>query len=395
MKKAIAALAIIAALIAAILMFSSRFKVTEHIYVEWNGERVGIRGEGSAGLKWTIDRGFLTMTANETVGKSLKIHLSGECANGQFELTAAKRTFILLEGLKLLNPTGAALVLKGDKSTYLTLADNTENTLGDAGIEAAGDLTIGGDGSLTIVAQGTGHKGINIDGNLKIKDDPTITITTSGQPEHMQVLPQSVWLGKGPGLPRIPQDSSLPSDATEGSNLSNLSNPSNPSEPSLLPLPPPGFERYDFSGTSKAIKAQGTILIEGGTITLSTCTPGAEGLESKRDIIINGGILNVEAYDDAINALMTMTVNGGIVNAVSSHNDGIDINGGQLKPWATSIPKNFDSQRAKELEGQPTYYQTGGSVTARTTAGFPEEGLDTDNAPLSHTGGELVTYLGF
>ena len=345
MKKTIAALAIIAALIAAILMFSSRFKVTEHIYVEWNGERVGIRGEGSAGLKWTIDRGFLTMTANETVGKSLKIHLSGECAN-------------LLEGLKLLNPTDAALVLKGTKPTYLNLADNTENTLGDAGIEAAGDLTIGGDGSLTIVAQGTGHKGINIDGNLKIKDDPTITITTSGQPEHMQVLPQSVWLGKGPGLPQT------------------------------SPLPPPGFERYDFSGTTKAIKAQGTILIEGGTITLSTCTPGAEGLESKRDIIINGGILNVEAYDDAINALMTMTVNGGIVNAVSSHNDGIDINGGQLKPWATSIPKNFDSQRAKELEGQPTYYQTGGSVTARTTAGFPEEGLDTDNAPISHTGGE-------
>ena len=270
--------------------------------------------------------------------------------------------------MKLLNPTGAALVLKGTKPTYLNLADNTENTLGDAGITAAGDLTIGGDGSLTIVAQGTGHKGINIDGNLKIKDDPTITITTSGQPEHMQVLPQSVWLGKGPGLPR------------------------NLAEGDTLPPPPPGYQRYDFSGTTKAIKAQGTILIEGGTITLSTCTPGAEGLESKRDIIINGGILNVEAYDDAINALMTMTVNGGIVNAVSSHNDGIDINGGQLKPWATSIPKNFDPQRAKELEGQPTYYQTGGSVTARTTAGFPEEGLDTDNAPISHTGGELVIY---
>ena len=172
MKKAIAALAIIAALIAAILMFSSRFKVTEHIYVEWNGERVGIRGEGSAGLKWTIDRGFLSMTANETVGKSLKIHLSGECANGQFELTAAKRTFVLLEGLKLQNPTDAALVFKGDKSTYLTLADNTENSLGDAGIVAAGDLTIGGDGSLTIVAQGTGHKGINIDGKVRVSLKP-------------------------------------------------------------------------------------------------------------------------------------------------------------------------------------------------------------------------------
>ena len=353
MKKAIAALAIIAALIAAILLFSSRFKVTEHIYVEWHGERVGIRGEGSAGLKWTIDRGFLSMTANETVGKSLKIHLSGESSNGQFELTAAKRTFVLLEGLKLQNPTDPALVFKGSKPTILNLADDTENTLGDAGIEASGDLTIGGDGSLTIIAQGTGHKGINIDGNLKIKDDPTLTITTSGQPEHMQLIPQSVWLSEG---------------AT----------------------PPPGFQRFDFSGTAKAIKAQGTILIEGGTITLSTCTPGAEGLESKRDIIINGGILNVEAYDDAINALMTMTVNGGIVNAVSSHNDGIDINGGQLKPWATSIPKNFDSHRAGELAGQSTYFQTGGSVTARTTAGPPEEGLDTDHAPISHTGGELI-----
>ena len=366
MKKVIAALAIIAALIAAILLFSSRFKVTEHIYVEWHGERVSIRGEGSAGLKWEIHGGRLSMTANETVGKSMKIHLSGESANGQFELNAAKWTFVLLEGLQLLNPTDPALVFKGSKPTLLNLADDTENRLGDAGIEASGDLTIGGDGSLTIIAQRTGHKGINIEGNLKIKDDPTITITTSGQPEHMQVLPQSVWFGKGPGLPPT---------LTEGDSL---------------PPPPPGFERYDFSGTAKAIKAQGTILIEGGTITLSTCTPGAEGLESKRDIIINGGVLTVEAYDDAINALMTMTVNGGIVNAVSSHNDGIDINGGLLKPWATSIPKNYDSQRAKELAGQPTYFQTGGSVTARTTAGFPEEGLDTDKAPISHTGGDLI-----
>ena len=365
MKKAIAALALVAALIAAILLFSNRYQTAEDIYVVWEGERVGIKGEGSGGLKWTINRGFISMTANETVGKSLRIHLSGESANGQFELTATKRTFVLLEGLKLLNPTDAALVFKGDKPTFLTLADDTENTLGDSGIEASGDLTIGGDGSLTITAQGTGHKGINIDGNLKIKDDPTLTITTSGQPERMQLLPESVWLGKGPGL--------LP----------------NMSEGDSLPPPPPGFVRYDFSGTAKAIKAQGTILIEGGNITLSTCTPGAEGLESKRDIIINGGILNVDAYDDAINALMTMTVNGGIINAKSSHNDGIDINGGQLKPWATSIPKNFDPQRAKELAGQSTYFQTGGSVTTRTTAGPPEEGLDTDNAPISHTGGEL------
>ena len=357
MKKAIAALAIIAALIAAILMFSSRFKVTEHIYVEWNGERVGIRGKGSAGLKWTIDRGFLSMTANETVGKSLKIHLCGECPNGQFELTAAQKTTVRLEGLQLHNPTGAALSFKGNKAILLTLADSTRNVLGDAGIEAKGDLTIGGDGRLTITAQGTGHKGINIEGNLKVKDDPIIDITTSGQPEQMQLLDPKIWQVDSHGNP-------------------------------LAPLP--GFVRYDYSGTTKAIKALGSIVIEGGTITLSTCTPGAEGMEAKRDIIINGGILNVDAYDDAINALMTMTVNGGIVNAHSSHNDGIDINGGILKPWYTNVPKGYDPQRVKELKGQPTYFQTGGIVTARTSAGYPEEGLDTDGVPIQHTGGQLT-----
>jgi len=358
MKKAIAALAVIAALIVAILMFSSRFTVAEHIYVEWQGNSVSIRGKGAGGLRWQSKRGMLSMTANKSVGKSLKLHLTGQSSNGQLEFTANNKTEVILEGIKLSNAQGAALVFKGSKSTLLTLKDSTINVLGDAGIEVKDDLIIAGNGTLTIEARGTGHKGIKIGGDLEVTDNPTITIITTGQPAGKTAMAPPAY---APGFN---------GNSDEG-----------------LPPLPEGFVRYDYSGTTKAIKVKGDINIYGGIITLRTSTPGAEGLEAKGDLTIDGGIVNVEAYDDAINVGMTMRVNGGEISATGTHNDGIDVNGGRPKAWAMTPDASSDKSY---LDDSPTYIQTGGKVVARTTAGLPEEGLDTDNVPISHTGGELI-----
>lgn len=360
MKRPVASLALIAIAIALILTCSDRFRTARDIYVTWEGERASIRGEASGGLKWQITRGAVTMTASETVGKQLKVHLSGTSENGSFELDTKKKTLVVLDGLKLHNPAGTAIELKSDKETIIVLADSTENELSDEGIDANGDLELRGYGQLTIRAQLAGNKGIRTEGSFRVKDEPTLIITTTGQPLSMREL----------AMPDLPQ-------GNEGDGHH--------------PGPPPaGFERYDYSGTAKAIKALGKIVIEGGTIRLNTHTPGAEGMESKRDIIINGGDIEVHAHDDAINAGMTMTVNGGKIVAVSSNNDGIDINGGTMKPWVIEPPKGYDAQRAAAIKGQPRYTQTGGSVTAITQAPPPEEGLDTDHTPIEHTGGELI-----
>lgn len=360
MTKPIFALSLIAALIAAILIFSTRFTVADNIYVEWQGDKVSIRGKGSGGLKWQSKRGMLSMSASESVGKNLKIHLSGQSNSGQFELTADKKTELILEGLSLNNSQGAALVLKGNKETLLTLKDSTVNLLGDAGIDAKGDLTIAGQGTLKIESRLTGHKGIDIGGDLEVTGNPTITIITSGQPQTMTEL-------------------APPADAPGFHGNSDEG----------LPPLPPGFVKYDYSGTTKAIKAKGDIHINGGIITLRTSTPGAEGLEAKGFLYIDGGIVNVEAYDDAINVGMAMTVTDGEVYATSTHCDGIDINGGSLKRGA--IPaQGWDPQRAKELQNEPIYIQLGGKVKAATTAGPPEEGLDTDQRPINHIDGELI-----
>ncbi len=360
MKKAILALSVIAALIAAILVFSSRFTMTDDLYVEWQADKVSIRGKGSGGLKWQSKRGMLTLSSSKEASRNLKIHLSGECADGQLEFNAGNRVEVILEGLKLSNPNGAALVFKGNEKTVITLKDSTFNELGDAGIEAKGDLAITGNGSLRIESTGTGHKGIDIGGDLEVTGNPTITVTTIGQPLTMVKLDP-------------------PKDAP-GFN----GNPDN----GMPPLPP-GFAKYDYSGTTKAIKAKGDIHINGGILNLRTATPGAEGLEAKGFLYFDGGILNVEAYDDAINVGMAMTVTDGKICATSTHCDGIDINGGSLKQGA--IPaKGWDAQRARELETEPVYVQIGGKVRACTTAGPPEEGLDTDEHEISHTDGELI-----
>ena len=79
----------------------------------------------------------------------------------------------------------------------------------------------------------------------------------------------------------------------------------------------------------KAIKADGDIIIEGGSVSACSTgkTDGSEGIESKSAITISGGEVYVYAYDDAINAATCVTISGGDIYALSLNNDGIDSNG--------------------------------------------------------------------
>ena len=80
---------------------------------------------------------------------------------------------------------------------------------------------------------------------------------------------------------------------------------------------------------AKGIRCSNLAQIEAGKITITTTGSGAEGIESKGNIVISGGETVINAYDDAINAAGTITVNDGFVWAYGSANDGIDSNCGR------------------------------------------------------------------
>ena len=111
------------------------------------------------------------------------------------------------------------------------------------------------------------------------------------------------------------------------------------------------------SSSAKAIKAICAITLYGGQTEVYTYKDGAEGLESKTSIDVQGGNHYFKCYDDCINSAGKIYFNGGITVCWSTGNDAIDSNAGTT--GAITIGN--------------------GAVFAYTTKGSPEEGIDCDN----------------
>ncbi len=121
----------------------------------------------------------------------------------------------------------------------------------------------------------------------------------------------------------------------------------------------------DYSNP-KGVKAYSGIEMHGGRLAVCTKNDGGEGFESKNDLTINGGLIELVCADDCINSGGDLYINGGYVYAGSTGNDAIDSN--------------------------DCIYMTGGVVLA-FTATTPEVGIDTDNASgLVVNGGTLVSF---
>ena len=67
--------------------------------------------------------------------------------------------------------------------------------------------------------------------------------------------------------------------------------------------------------------------INGGKIVIRTTGVETEGLESKATLKITGGEIEIDAYDDCINASKHIEITNGKVFCYSETNDGIDSNG--------------------------------------------------------------------
>ena len=111
------------------------------------------------------------------------------------------------------------------------------------------------------------------------------------------------------------------------------------------------------SSSAKAIKAICAATIYGGETEITTTKSGAEGLESKTSIDVQGGKHYLKCYDDCMNSAGKISFNGGITVCYSTGNDAIDSNAG--------------------TNGAITIGN--GTVLAYMTKGDPDEAFDCDN----------------
>jgi hypothetical protein len=303
---------------------------------------IGMKADGNL----TIGGGTITIKNSGAMSKSMK----------------SKATLTINGGNITLTPSGAMQVINNDASYSMGIktVDFVQNdgTLNITSSGAAGrgisatNITTNG-GILTINNSGAGQSGSSDDYTAKgLKADTkialnagTITINMTGSGgkgiKSRGTYTQGTTDGNGPTL----------SVTTTGSRFGNSSSGGGGWGG------PGGGMQQSSGGSAKAIKIQGTIYLYGGTTEISTSTDGAEGLESKTTIYVEGGKHYFKCYDDCINCSGAIYFNGGATVCYSNGNDAVDSNYGRT--GAVTIGN--------------------GAVFAYTSKGSPEEGLDCDN----------------
>jgi len=241
------------------------------------------------------------------------------------------------------------------------------------GIKALGNISVS-DGSITATLSGAGSKAIKSDANITISGGK-LNLTTSGSAfydssESDTCSPCCIKSDKEVNITGGDITVKSTGKGGKGINCATFT-----MDDGNLDATTTGSQ-YSYSNRltckPKAVKATDAMTINGGNINIQTSGTEAEGLECKKDIIINDGHIAVKAYDDCINSAGVYSQRGGYVYCYSTNNDGVDSNYGKTG----------------------AIYISGGVLIAHS-ASSPEEAIDADNhGYLVFKGGTIFTSGG-
>ena len=269
----------------------------------------------------TINAGaVITATASGARSKAIKAAADLIVNGGDISITASGATYI--SG----SDTSHCIGFKAKGTTTINGGDITINCTstnnGGRCISADGPLFING-GNLTLSTAGNGEGGTQRGFSPAcIKTDRNMTVTGG----------DISCTSTGRGGRGIKVDGKL-TIGTAGANDSLLSITITTSGSNVVSSGggmPGGGSNSAYKGAPKGIKAEGSLTINSGMVRVycsQTSSATAEGIESKDTIRITGGAVEVNSYDDGINATNWLCISGGKVWVNSRNNDAMDCNG--------------------------------------------------------------------
>ena len=280
-----------------------------------NGGTIGmtVSGQASKGIKSDlsviIEDGSITanvsgatVVANQAASNSIAIKsdgtltVNGGTINATCTSASGGAKCLSSDGNMTFNGGTLTLSTAGAGATVVGSGSSCTDGYAPSCIKSDGSIVING-GDLNCQSTGKGGRGIACDG--------TLTIGTANASDDLINL--------------YIMTSGAPVNASSGGGFPGGGGPGG------------GSSSDYWKGLPKGIKAQGNIVINSGHVQ-SYCAqtsgdPTGEAIESKDGIYINGGFVEANAYDDAINCANHIEVNGGYVWAYSRGNDAIDCNG--------------------------------------------------------------------
>ena len=299
------------------------------------------------------------VTATSTVSK-VAYNISGATTNGSVKIYSEKKFKLLLSNASITNTDGPAINVQSSKTVFVVLEGT--NSLTDASsysnipdeedakgaFFSEGQLVFSGTGVLNVT--GKYKHGIVSDDYIRVREG-TITVKEAVKDA---IHTNDYFIADG-GTFNICADSDG-IDCEEGYVIINNGTFN-------LEVVDDGIvASYDITEeTEPDASITPNVTINGGIFDIKT-TEG-EGIESKGIMTINKGDFNIEAYDDGINAIGKLYINGGELYIISSSNDAIDTND------ALTI--------------------TGGMIIAIGSR-EPEGGIDADVNTFKITGGTIL-----
>ena len=355
---------------------------TTTIKIVYNGNSATVSGEAEG---VTITKDGADVTVNSTV-KNIAYELSGTTSDGSFKIYSEKKFEVILNGVDITNPTGAAINNQG-KRMYVVVKDGTTNKLTDGSsytmvdnedmkgtLFSEGKLAFSGSGTLSVysnakngivsddyvfirpntniyVKSTTNHgiktndgviirggvvnvevsadaaKGINTDGFIQIEGGRVTAITTGGSSYDSDDKEYK-------GCAGIKSDSifvisggevNVKSTGAGGKGLNSSQTMTITGGTIRAIAAGKNFSSGNDDVAAKAIKSAGDMTISGGDIMARSAAH--EAIETKGKLTVSAGSIGAYSSDDAINSAGVMTINGGYIFGYSTTNDGIDANG--------------------------------------------------------------------
>ena len=322
------------------------------------------------------------VTVNNTGGEVLIYELTGTTSNGFFKVYGAKKQAIVLNGVNITNPDGAALNNQNKKRTFVVVKGN--NTLSDgpsaayvkegeedlkAVVFSESQLVFSGSGLLTVNARNAqGKAGVSSDDYIRVMNSPTIKVNSGADAGNGLKGKDYVQLSGGALVVSI-EAAMAKGISTDDYVLV---------EGGTHMVTSTGGVAYDeedeeYTGTT-CVKSDNYFAMTGGSLTLKNTGDGGKG--------IRAGSYD---FDETDHTLSDSFISGGILTVTTTGREANDVSAKGIKiGWVT---KDGSGDNAKVTGNAGKLVISGGNIFINSTYG---EGLEV-KGDLTFDGGE--TYV--
>lgn len=332
-----------------ILMNTAEFEAIDDNNIDaviFSKDDLALNGSGTLTINSENGHGIVSKDDLKITGGTYNITAASHALSGKDSVRIAEGTFNLVSGKDGIHSENADDSSKG--YVYIAGGEFTVDSTGD-GIDASNIVQIDG-GTFDITAGG------GVENSTKTHEDNMMGGPGGGNGPQMGEAPDGNTPSEKPSG-EVPQGDHG-NNSSENSGSDNSSSDSSSSDIATPPEKPDsntnqaaGTEQSESdtsdsdSASTKGIKADGRLYINGGTFTINsaddsvhsnsavtindgtyTLTTGDDGVHSGEAVEINGGTITISESYEGLEGL-TVTINDGDIDITSS-DDGINAAGG-------------------------------------------------------------------